>query len=245
MDKLYRKISVDHLHYMEASRMHPANTYFHFSFAEYHNPVRMNFGNLRVLNDDDVQPQGGFATHPHRDMEIVSYVVGGKLTHRDSAGFHDKLGRGHVQTISAGTGVTHSELNEEEDWCRFLQIWILPDAADLPVRYENHKFALKDRENKLLHIVGNSKSKGQAPLYVFQDVNLYVSELTDKNKSVSFSLEEGRQAYLNCFEGSINIEGFPSLGERDSLELHGKSELEISLASDNAHFILIEMKGTA
>ncbi|MCK5351362.1 pirin family protein [bacterium] len=245
MDKLYRKISVDHLHYMEASRMHPANTYFHFSFAEYHNPVRMNFGNLRVLNDDDVQPQGGFATHPHRDMEIVSYVVGGKLTHRDSAGFHDTLGRGHVQTISAGTGVTHSELNEEEDWCRFLQIWILPDAGDLPVRYENHKFALKDRENKLLHIVGNSKSKGQAPLYVFQDVNLYVSELTDKNKSVSFSLEEGRQAYLNCFEGSINIEGFPSLGERDSLELHGKSELEISLASDNAHFILIEMKGTA
>ena len=245
MDKLYRKISVDHLHYMEASRMHPANTYFHFSFAEYHNPVRMNFGNLRVLNDDDVQPQGGFATHPHRDMEIVSYVVGGKLTHRDSAGFHDTLGRGHVQTISAGTGVTHSELNEEEDWCRFLQIWILPDAGDLPVRYENHKFALKDRENKLLHIVGNSKSKGQAPLYVFQDVNLYVSELTDKNKSVSFSLEEGRQAYLNCFEGSINIDGFPSLGERDSLELHGKSELEISLASDNAHFILIEMKGTA
>ena len=245
MDKLYRKISVDHLHYMEASRMHPANTYFHFSFAEYHNPVRMNFGNLRVLNDDDVQPQGGFATHPHRDMEIVSYVVGGKLTHRDSAGFHDTLGRGHVQTISAGTGVTHSELNEEEDLCRFLQIWILPDAGDLPVRYENHKFALKDRENKLLHIVGNSKSKGQAPLYVFQDVNLYVSELTDKNKSVSFSLEEGRQAYLNCFEGSINIEGFPSLGERDSLELHGKSELEISLASDNAHFILIEMKGTA
>jgi redox-sensitive bicupin YhaK (pirin superfamily) len=244
MDKPYRKISAGQLHYLEASRMHPANTYFHFSFAQYHNPVRMNFGNLRVLNDDDVRPQGGFDTHPHRDMEIVSYIVGGKLTHRDSAGFHDTLGRGHVQTISAGTGVTHSELNEEEDWCRFLQIWILPEAADLPVRYENHKFELKDRENKLLLIVGNSKNKGQVPLYVCQDVNLYVSELTEKDRSVSFSLEEGRQAYLNCFEGSINIEGYPSLGERDSLELHGKSELDISLASDNAHFILIEMKGT-
>jgi hypothetical protein len=245
MDKPYRKISAGSLHYLEASRMHPANTYFHFSFAQYHNPVRMNFGHLRVLNDDDVRPQGGFGTHPHRDMEIVSYIVGGKLTHRDSAGFHDTLGRGHVQTISAGTGVTHSELNEEEGWCRFLQIWILPEAADLPVRYENHKFDLKDRENKLLLIVSNSKNKGQAPLYVCQDVNLYVSELTEKDKSVNFSLEEGRQAYLNCFEGSINIEGFPSLGERDSLELHGKSELEISLASDNAHFILIEMKGAA
>ncbi len=243
MDKPYRKISANDLHYLEASRTHPANTYFHFSFAHYHNPEKMNFGHLRVLNDDDVKPQGGFGTHPHQDMEIVSYIVGGKLTHRDSAGFHDTLGRGHVQTISAGTGVTHSELNEEEDWCRFLQIWILPEAADLPVRYENHKFELKDRENKLLLIVGNSKNKGQVPLYVCQDVNLYVSELTEKDKSVNFSLEEGRQAYLNCFEGSINIEGYPSLGERDSIELHGKSELDISLASDNAHFILIEMQG--
>jgi redox-sensitive bicupin YhaK (pirin superfamily) len=244
MDKLYRKINADHLHYMEASRMHPANTYFHFSFAEYHNPMRMNFGTLRVFNDDEVRPQGGFGTHPHREMEIVSYVVGGKLTHRDSAGFHDTLERGHVQIISAGTGVSHSELNEGKAWCRFLQIWILPEAAHLPVRYENHKFALKDRENKLLHIVGNSKSRGQAPLYVFQDVNLYVSEMTEKGKSVSLTLEKGRQAYLNCFEGSIDIENFPSLGERDSLELHGKSELNISLASDNAHFILIEMKET-
>ena len=243
MDKLYRKISADHLHYMEASRMHPANTYFHFSFAEYHNPVRMNFGTLRVLNDDDVRPQGGFGTHPHRNMEIVSYVVGGKLTHRDSAGYHDTLERGHVQTISAGTGVSHSELNEGENWCRFLQIWILPEATGLPVRYENHKFALEDRENRLLHIVGNSKNKGQAPLYVFQDVNIHVSELTDKDNSVSFSLEQGRQAYLNCFEGSIDIEGYPSLGKRDSLELHGKNELAISLTSYNAHFILIEMEG--
>jgi redox-sensitive bicupin YhaK (pirin superfamily) len=97
----------------------------------------------------------------------------------------------------------------------------------------------------LLLIVGNSKNKDQFPLYVCQDVNLYVSELTEKDRSVSFSLEEGRQAYLNCIEGSINIEGYPSLGERDSLELHGKSELDISLASDNAHFILLEMKGAA
>ena len=245
MSKLYRKISADHLHYMEASRIHPANTYFHFSFAEYHNPVRMNFGTLRVLNDDDVKPLSGFSTHPHRDMEIVSYVVGGKLTHRDSAGFHDILGRGHVQTISAGTGVSHSELNEGENWCRFLQIWILPESAHLPVRYENHKFALQDRENKLLHIVGNSRNMEKAPLHVVQDVNLYVSELTDKDKSISFFLKEDRQAYLNCFEGSINIEGFPSLGERDSLELHGKSELKISLASDSAHFILIEMETAA
>ncbi len=245
MDKTHRKISADQLHYQEASRTHPANTYFHFSFAQYHNPVRVKFGNLRVLNDDDVQPQGGFDTHPHRDMEIVSYVVGGKLTHRDSAGFHDTLGRGHVQIISAGTGVTHSELNEEEEWCRFLQIWILPEAAGLPVRYENHKFKLQDRKNKLLHIVGNSKDKGLAPLYVCQDVNLYVSEMTEKDKSITFSLEKSRQAYLNCFEGSINIEGYPSLGERDSVELHGRTELKISLASDNAHFILIEMEEAA
>ena len=242
MNKTYRKINADQLHHLEASRIHPANTYFHFSFANYHDPNKMNFGALRVLNDDDVQPQGGFGTHPHRDMEIVSYIVSGKLTHRDSAGFHDTLERGHAQTISAGTGVSHSELNEEDDWCRFLQIWIMPESTDLPVRYENNKFEFEERENRLLHIVGNAKEQGQAPLYVCQDVNLYVSERTDKDKTVTFNLKEGRQAYLHCFEGSVNIAGFPSLDERDSLEVYGNNELEISLASDNAHFIIIEMK---
>ncbi len=221
--------------------MHPANTYFHFSFANYCDPKNMNFGVLRVLNDDDVKPHNGFGTHPHNNMEIFSYVVDGELTHRDSVGNHEILSRGHVQCISAGTGVTHSELNEQDDWCRFLQIWILPEATNLPVRYDHHKFSFEDRKNNLLQIISSSKNKGQAPLYVCQDINAYVSELTEKDKDISFILNEGRQAYIYCFEGSINIDQYPSLRERDSLKIYGKANLEFALASDKAHFIIIEM----
>ncbi len=120
----YKKINAADLHYLKASDMHPADTYFHFSFANYYDPNNMNFGVLRVINDDNVKPNSGFGTHPHQNMEIFSYVIDGQLTHRDSAGNHEVLGRGHVQCISAGNGVTHSELNEQNDWCRFLQIWI-------------------------------------------------------------------------------------------------------------------------
>ncbi len=240
--KNYNIINAEDLYYLKASDMHPANTYFHFSFAHYHDPKNMNFGVLRVLNDDNVKPNSGFSTHPHRDMEIFSYVVTGQLTHRDSAGNHEVLSRGQVQCISAGTGVTHSELNEQNNWCRFLQIWVLPEAKNLPVRYDLHKFSFEDRNNKLLQIISGSKSKDSAPLYIFQDVNAYVSELTVKDKSISFILNEDRQAYIFCFEGSININQYPSLKERDSLKIYGQADMEFSLTSDKAHFIIIEMK---
>ncbi len=238
----FTRIAAEDLHYLGASGMHPANTYFHFSFADYYDPDNTNFGVLRVVNDDEVKPRGGFATHPHRDMEIFSYVVGGKLTHRDSAGNHEELGRGHVQCISAGTGVTHSELNEQDDWCRFLQIWILPETGDLPVKYDFNKFSFEDRHNKLLHIVSGSKSKNRAPLRLNQDINVYVSELDVKDARVSFTVNEGRQAYIFCFEGSLDIANYPSLHERDSLKISGQAAMEFALASDAAHFIILEME---
>lgn len=240
--KEYKKINAEDLHYLEASDMHPANTYFHFSFANYYDPKNMNFGVLRVVNDDNVKPQSGFGTHPHSNMEIFSYIVTGKLTHRDSVGNHEILSRGHVQCISAGTGLTHSELNEQDDWCRFLQIWILPEKNNLPIRYDIHRFALEDRNNKLLQIISGSKDRDIAPLYVCQDLNVYVSELTSKDKSLSFNLNEGRQAYIFCFEGGININQYPSLKERDSLKIYGPSKMEFTLSSGKAHFMIIEMK---
>ncbi|VAW39066.1 Pirin [hydrothermal vent metagenome] len=240
MDK-YKKIAAKELYYLEASDMHPANTYFHFSFAEYYDPKNMNFGVLRVVNDDNVRPGSGFGTHPHENMEIFSYVVSGKLTHRDSAGNHEVLGRGEVQCISAGAGVTHSELNEQDDWCRFLQIWVMPESRGLPVRYDLHKFSLEDRKNRLLHIVSGSKNKGEAPLYLCQDVNAYVSELTEQGVKLSFALGQGRQAYLYCFEGAVDIDRDIILGERDALKIYGKNDIEIASASGRAHFIIIEM----
>ena len=175
-------------------------------------------------------------------MEIVSYVVSGELTHWDSAtGIEDSLGRGSVQTITAGTGVWHHELNRQDDWTRFLQIWILPPAKGLPVRYENHQFSKEERENKLLHIVGNTSNKDAVPLHLNQAVNLYVSELTDPSASVTFKLEEGRQAYINNFEGSVTVDGLATLEERDSMEVVGPAKLSFSQDGDQAHFIIIEM----
>jgi len=200
---------------------------------------------LRVLNDDDVTPHGGFDKHPHRNMEIVSYVVSGQLTHWDSAtNVEDTLGRGHAQTVTAGKGVWHSELNNHRENCRFLQIWILPPASHLPVRYENHKFDAADRLNKLLHIVGNPTNQDEVPLHLNQDVNFYVSELTEPKARVSFSLKAGRQAYINNFEGTVTIEGVATLGERDALEIVGPVELTFSRADATAHFIIIEMAAT-
>lgn len=242
----YRQIDADSLHYLPASAQHPADTYFHFSFASYYNPDKLNFGVLRVLNDDDVRPHDGFDKHPHRDMEIVSYVVQGQLTHWDSAtGVEDTLGRGHVQTVTAGQGVWHSELNQQDQTCRFLQIWILPPAKGLPVRYENHKFQPEERLNRLLQIVGNPSNQDQVALHLNQDVNLYVSELNDLDARVSFSLKAGRQLYVNNFEGAVDIAGLATLGERDALEIIGPAELSFSLADERAHFILIEMPATA
>lgn len=237
----FRKIDAAALHYLPASAVHPADTYFHFSFAHYQNPDNVRFGVLRVLNDDNVKPHGGFDRHPHRDMEIVSYIVAGRLTHWDDAtDVEETLGRGAVQIVTAGSGVRHSELNHQDDWCRFLQIWILPPADGLPVRYGNRRFEPDERRNRLLHIVGNAANRDRVPLYLNQDVNLYVSELTDSAARVSYSLAAGRQAYVNNFEGSVAIEGLVALGERDALEIVGPAELKFS-AADNAHFILIEM----
>ncbi len=243
MTKHIKKIPGQALHYLPASDYHPANTYFHFSFANYYNPDNMNFGALRVLNDDDVKPHSGFGKHPHQDMEIVSYLVHGQLTHWDSAtDVEDVIGRGQVQTVTAGNGVWHSELNQHDEWCCFLQIWIMPPAQGLPVRYENHKFEASERENKLLHIVGNEHNRGDAPLYLHQDVNMYVPEINDPDAQVTFNVDAGRQVYMNNFEGEVYLEGVDSLKERDSAEIIGPCELKLSVKSDKpCHFILIEV----
>jgi len=148
---------------------------FHFSFAEYHNPSNIRFGVLRVLNDDLVQAGTGFDLHPHRDMEIISYVVDGELTHGDSMGNRRTLYRGEVQYMSAGTGVYHSEHNLGSDTLRFLQIWIFPDRKDHTPSYGDFRFTWEDRINTLLPLV--SPMEGSAPVKIHQDVHLYASYL--------------------------------------------------------------------
>ncbi|WP_394238951.1 pirin family protein [Niallia oryzisoli] len=208
---------------------------FHFSFAEYYNPANINFGALRVINDDLIAPQTGFGTHPHRDMEIISYVVDGELTHADSMGNENSITRGQVQYMSAGTGVLHSEYNHGQDTLRMLQIWIIPDQRNYTPNYGDYRFNWDDRQNKWLHMV--SKKEGNAPIKVNQDVNFYSLELS-KDNEISFPVKQGRQAYLVQIEGASTIND-TSLTARDGLEI---VEEDITIhAAETSHFLVIEM----
>ncbi len=211
------------------------NSHFHFSFADYFNRDNMNFGVLRVVNDDLVMPNHGFEMHPHNDMEIISYVVNGRLTHEDSMGNESTISRGHVQYMSAGTGIYHSEHNYGDEVLRLLQIWILPDKKDHTPHYGDQQFAWELRRNKFFKIA--SSKDGDAELKINQDINIYVIEL-DKEKEFAFEVDEGRQAYLIQIEGSSDISGIP-LNERDALEII-EEDIFISPRT-KSHLLIIEM----
>lgn len=209
---------------------------FHFSFAEYYNPHNIKFGVLRVINDDLVESNTGFDTHPHRNMEIISYVVNGELTHGDSMGNKNTITRGHVQYMSAGTGVYHSEHNLGKDELRFLQIWIFPDKEDYKPNYGDYRFDWSDRQNKWLHMV--SSRNGNAPIKINQDTNVYSLEL-DKGKEINFQVNEGRQAYLVQIEGGAIINDI-ELNNRDGMEI--VEEDILIKAKDTSHILILEMK---
>jgi redox-sensitive bicupin YhaK (pirin superfamily) len=210
---------------------------FHFSFAEYRNPDNMNFGVLRVLNDDIIHPQSGFGTHPHHNMEIISYIVDGEITHKDSMGNMETLRRGEVQYLSAGDGIYHSEHNRNltED-LRLLQMWIIPPDTGLPRLYGSHRFQEEERHNKLLNIV--SSQKGDAKIKIYQDVQFYVSEL-EKFKTLEYPLKADRQLYYVQIEGNAEVNGV-ALRNGDALEVVDESQVAIN-ALENSHFLFIEM----
>lgn len=208
---------------------------FHFSFADYYNPDNMNFGVLRVLNDDLISPKTGFDTHPHKDMEIISYVIKGELTHGDSMENSSKLYRGHVQYMSAGTGVTHSEYNYGAPYLRILQMWIEPNEKGLTPTYGEHRFDWPQRRNTWLPIF--SGEEGVSPIHINADANGYVAYLDFKQKT-TFEVAPDRQAYFVQIEGSSFINGM-TLNARDSLEIYGEDIKIRSLGE--SHCIIIEM----
>lgn len=208
---------------------------FHFSFAEYHNPQNMNFGVLRVMNDDVIAPYTGFGTHPHRDMEIFTYVLEGELTHEDSMGNKETLQAGDIQYLSAGTGIYHSEKNEGDAPVRLIQTWIVPHTKGLTPRYGSYKRDKALHHNQWQHLFGADNSGAVIDLY--QDTNVYAVE-QDKDIESKFVLGNGRQAYLKVMEGSIVLNG-KSLAFGDSAEIMDEM-IEIK-ASTDAHLLLIEM----
>lgn len=209
---------------------------FHFSFAEYFNPLNINFGVLRVLNHETIEAESGFDTHPHKDMEIITYIEKGELTHGDSMGNSSVLTRGQMQYMSAGTGVNHSEFNKSNEKLKLLQIWIIPDKSGYEPNYGEFKFNWEERINNLMHMV--SSYEGDAPIKIHQDINMYTTYL-EKGKELSFDVNKGRQLYLVQIEGESTINEI-NLKEEDALEV---IEENIKIKSDkDSHLILIEMK---
>src|SRR5687768_15961737 len=172
-----------------------------FSFADYYDPSHMGFRALRVINEDRVEPSRGFGTHPHRDMEIISYVLEGALEHKDSMGTGSIIQPGDVQRMSAGTGVTHSEFNHSKTHpVHFLQIWILPERQGLRPSYEQRTFPLDERRGRL-RLVAAREAEGGA-ITVHQDVALYAGVL-DSSQEIVQELRQGRHAWLQVARGSV------------------------------------------
>lgn len=214
------------------------NSHFHFSFAEYYNPDNIKFGVLRVINDDQVKPGTGFDLHPHRNMEILSYVIHGELTHGDSMGNKATIGRGQVQYMSAGKGVIHSEHNYGTEMLRFLQIWILPNADGHTPAYGDYRFDMEERQNRWLALASSyDNAESSAPIKVHADINAYAT-LLDTGRSLEFIVNNGRQAYMVLMEGKADVLGI-HLEERDGLEIIEESI--VITATAPAHILLIEM----
>ncbi|MBX2847192.1 MAG: pirin family protein [Acidiferrobacterales bacterium] len=205
----------------------------HFSFAEYHNPERMQFGVLRVINDDIIKAGTGFEMHPHRDMEIITYVRKGAITHRDSNGNHGRTEAGDVQVMSAGTGIFHSEHNEETIDTNLFQIWILPNKKNVAPRWDSHDFPKQATNSELKLLVSGN---GDAPLHIHQDVKIYAGKLP---AGITLSHSIHNQAYLLVSHGQITIEN-QQMNKGDGAEISQQPEFTLS-ANSEAEILVIDV----
>jgi redox-sensitive bicupin YhaK (pirin superfamily) len=210
---------------------------FSFSFADYYDPNNLNFGPLRVFNDDQVAPNKGFGAHPHREMEIVSIALKGYLQHEDSTGTKAKTTYGQIQRMSAGTGIVHSEVNpSSEEEVHFLQLWFLPAEEGLTPSYEHTSFDLEKMKNQLLPVV--SKNSSDQVAYIHQDLTLYMSEL-EEGKEISFTQKKDRRTYIFVIEGELSVNN-ETLGERDSARIVDETELLLK-SEKGSKFLLIDL----
>ncbi|MBC5775120.1 pirin family protein [Pontibacter sp. KCTC 32443] len=234
---------------MSKKVIHKANTRGHanhgwldshhtFSFARYYNPERMNFGLLRVLNDDIVAPGMGFGAHPHDNMEIISIPLSGELAHQDSTGNKKVIKTNDVQIMSAGSGLTHSEFNNSKtDQVNFLQIWVFPKEQDITPRYEQKTFNPADRQNKLQTVVGPEKDAEN--IWINQDAWFTLGSLKT-GFSEDYKLHKtGNGVYAFVLEGEVEIDG-EKLSKRDGMGISDTENVSIKASSD-AELLLMEI----
>jgi redox-sensitive bicupin YhaK (pirin superfamily) len=215
------------------------NASFHFSFAEYHDPKRVHWGALRVWNNDRIAPNSGFPPHPHRDMEIVTYVIKGAISHQDHLGNKGRTEAGQIQVMSAGRGIQHAEYNREEGETELFQIWILPNQQGVSARWETVQFPAEGRDGKLVALASGRGHAGAIPLYA--DGALFAGTLK-AGQTIRQKLD-GKPAYLVSAKGRIEVrggEGSPiTAAARDGVAVVDQAEIELK-ALEDAEIVLVE-----
>jgi quercetin 2,3-dioxygenase len=213
------------------------DTYHTFSFASFHDPRHMGFRALRVMNEDFVAAGQGFGTHPHHDMEIVTYVLEGALEHKDSMGNGEVLRPGEFQRMSAGTGITHSEFNPSaSEPVHLYQIWLFPDHRGVDPSYEQKRFPLEERRNRLRLVASPDRADGS--LFIHQDARIYLSSLDD-GAQLDHSLTNGRHAWLQVLRGQASLNG-QMLHTSDGAAVSEESTLSIAAEGD-AEILLFDL----
>ena len=208
-----------------------------FSFADYHDPDRMGFGSLRVINEDRIKPGKGFGTHPHRDMEIITYIVNGAIEHKDSMGNGTVIRAGEVQRMTAGTGVTHSEFNHSnEEELHLLQIWVLPEQPSLTPGYEQKLFTTADKADQL-KLIASRDGRGES-IKVHQEVDLYASVLSPGSE-LTHAFAAGRSGWLQVVSGQIEVDG-EMLSAGDGAAISDVETIDIK-AVEQSEFLLFDL----
>jgi quercetin 2,3-dioxygenase len=207
-----------------------------FSFADYHDPRHMGFRNLRVINDDRVAPKGGFGTHPHRDMEIISYVLEGALGHKDSMGNGSVIKPGDVQRMSAGTGVRHSEHNAGEETVHFLQIWIFPDEEGIKPGYEQKTFTESDKRGRLRLVASPTGADGSVTVHA--DAKLFAG-LFRSGEHATHALANDRHAWVHVARGAVKVNG-ETLRQGDAAAIENTASIAIE-GVDDAEVLVFDL----
>ncbi|MBA4406855.1 hypothetical protein C0389_06235 [bacterium] len=212
-------------------------SYHSFSFGEYYDPSNIHFGPLRVMNDDIILAGGGFPTHSHRDMEIVTIVLEGTVAHKDSTGGQGTITVNEVQRMTAGSGIQHSESNPSvEEVLKLLQIWFIPNKQNLTPSYEQKKFSHEERQNKLLKVVSGNKEDGI--IFINQNAEIFLSDL-DKGRMIKHEIKENRCVYLHLIEGNVDVNG-KSLLPGDAVKLFQETDFTLN-SRENSKIILFDM----
>jgi redox-sensitive bicupin YhaK (pirin superfamily) len=214
------------------------DTHYTFSFSDYYDPQFMGFRDLRVINEDYIEPDQGFPKHGHRDMEIITYMISGELSHRDSMGNGETIRPSEVQRMTAGTGVLHSEFSSPTDRTHLLQIWILPEKNRLEPGYEQKAFPAEEKAGRLRLVASRGGDDGS--VHINQDVKVYAS-IIGEGQALTHELATGRHAWVQVISGAVDMNGY-TLEAGDGAAVSDETRLKLTAHEDQTEFLLFDLK---